>query len=92
MENMEYIKYGLLIVVVLIIFYFAQVPNIIRNKKLKQMHDGLKVGDKIVTYSGICGIIVEIFEDRVIIELNPDKNRISVEKWAIAGLDDRDIY
>lgn len=92
MENMEYIKYGVCIVIILIVFYFAQIPNILKNKKIKQFQNGLKVGDKVITYTGMCGVIVEVFEDRVIIELNPDKNRISIEKWAVAGIDDRDIY
>lgn len=90
--NMDYLRYGICIVTILVIFYFAQMPNRISNKKLKKIHDKLKVGDKIITYSGMSGVIVEVFDDRVVIELNPDKNRISIEKWAIAGLDDRDIY
>lgn len=89
--NMDYLRYGICIVTILIIFYFAQMPNRISNKKLKKIHDELKMGDKIITYSGMSGVIVEVFDDRVVIELNPDKNRISIEKWAIAGLDDRDI-
>lgn len=90
--NMDYLRYGICIVTILIIFYFAQVPNRISNKKLKKFHDELKIGDKIITYSGLIGEIIEVFDDRVIIELNPDKQKMSIEKWAIAGLDDRNIY
>ena len=89
---MEYIKFIVCIVVILIIFYFSQLSNRSQNKKLKQMQDDLKVGDKIITYSGLSGVVVEVIEDRIIIELNPDKQRISIEKWAVAGIDDRDIY
>ena len=31
----------------------------------------------------------EVLEDRVILETNPNKIELSIEKWAIAGLDDR---
>ena len=89
---MEYIKFIVCIVVILIIFYFSQLSNRSQNKKLKQMQDDLKVRDKIITYSGLSGVVVEVIEDRIIIELNPDKQRISIEKWAVAGIDDRDIY
>lgn len=89
---MEYIKYVICIIIVLIVFYFVQLQNKSQNKKTKQMQDNLKIGDKIVTYSGLTGQIIEVLEDRVIIELNPDKQKLSIEKWAIAGLDDRDIY
>ena len=88
---MEYIKFIICIIVILIIFYFVQIQNKMQNKKLKQLQDNLKIGDKIITYSGLTGIVVEVLEDRVIIELNPDKHRTSIEKWAVAGLDDRDI-
>lgn len=88
----EYIKFIVCIIAILIIFYFAQVSARSKNKKLKQMQDELKIGDKIITYSGFSGVIVEVFEDRVIIETNPEKHKLSIEKWAVAGLDDRDIY
>jgi len=89
---MEYIKFIVCIIVILIIFYFAQITNKMQNKKIKEMQDNLKTGDKIITYSGLTGIVVEVMEDRIIVETNPDKYRISIEKWAVAGLDDRNIY
>ena len=36
-------------------------------------------------------MIEEILEDRVILKLYPDDVKVSIEKWAIAGLDDRYI-
>lgn len=89
---MEYIKFIVCIIAILIIFYFAQITNKMQNKKIKEMQVNLKVGDKIITYSGLTGIVVEVIEDRIIVETNPDKHRISIEKWAVAGLDDRNIY
>ena len=55
------------------------------------MQEELKKGDKIITYSGLSGEIEEILEDRIIIIANPDKVKLSIEKWAIAGIDDRKI-
>ena len=55
------------------------------------MQDELKKGDKIITYSGLSGTIEEILEDRIILSTNPDNVKISIEKWAVAGIDDRDI-
>ena len=90
--NIEYVKYIVCIIAILIIFYFAMLPNRNQNKKLKEMQEKLKIGDKIITYTGFSGVIVEALEDRIIVELNPDKVRISIEKWAVAGIDERDIY
>ena len=33
----------------------------------------------------------EIEEDRIILKTYPDNVKMSVEKWAVAGLDDRNI-
>lgn len=62
-----------------------------QEKKIKKMQDELKKGDKIITYSGLSGIIEKIEEDRIILKTYPDNVKMSVEKWAVAGLDDRTI-
>ena len=50
-----------------------------------------KKGDKVITYTGLSGVIEEVLEDRIILKTNPDNVKLSIEKWAIAGLDDRII-
>ena len=37
------------------------------------------------------GCVSKVLEDRVILKTNPNEIEISIEKWAIAGLDDRKI-
>ena len=61
------------------------------EKKVKKMQDELKEGDKVVTYSGLAGTIEKIEEDRIILKTYPDNVKMSIEKWAVAGLDDRNI-
>ena len=60
-----------------------------QNKKIKQMQDDIKVDDKIITYSGISGKVVRIEDERVIIQLNPSNVEVAIEKWAIAGIDEK---
>lgn len=43
------------------------------------MQSNLKKGDKVITFSGLSGIISDIVEDRVIIETYPDKVKVSIE-------------
>nr|MBP3680482.1 preprotein translocase subunit YajC [Clostridia bacterium] len=88
---MEYIKFIICVVCILLIFYFGNISNRRQNKKIKQMQNELKSGDKVITYSGLAGIIIDVMEDRVIIQTNPDNLKISIEKWAIAGIDDRNV-
>lgn len=71
----------------LAIFYFLLIrPSQKKEKNLKEMRNNLKIGDEIVTIGGLIGKINKIDEDYVVIELGPDKTRISIEKWAIGKL------
>lgn len=87
---MEYINFIVTLIIVFIIFAFVYFPKKKQDELLKKMQDELKVGDKIITYSGLSGEIIEILqEERVIIKMNPSDTLLSIEKWAIAGLDER---
>ena len=66
-----YIKLGVTLVIILLIFWMADSQRKNQNKKIKQMQDDIKVDDKIITYSGISGKVVRIEDERVIIQLNP---------------------
>ena len=80
-----------IVIILLIIYYMSTWPRKKQAKELEKMQNSLKKGDKIITYSGLAGVIEEVLEDRIIISLYPDKVKISIEKWAVAGLDDRNI-
>ena len=80
------------IVVLLDIYYISIIPKRKQQKEAKKMQEELKKGDKIITYAGLSGTIQEVLEDRIIICTNPDKIKLSVEKWAVAQVDDRDFY
>ena len=88
---MEYINIIITVLLILFIFYLAQQQKKRQEKQLKQMQDELKIGDRIITYSGLSGVIEEVSKEQVIIKINPEENiRISIEKWAVAGIDDRE--
>lgn len=86
---MEYIQFIVTIIIILVIFYIANMLSKKQEKELKKMQSEIKKDDKIVTYSGLSGIVSEVMDDRVIVRTYPNMVEISVEKWAIAGLDDR---
>jgi len=73
-------------VVILIIFYFILIrPGTTRQKKLQQMIDNLKVGDKVVTGSGIYGTIMGFRNDRI--QLRVAENvKIEMSKNAVTAL------
>ncbi len=87
---MEYINYIVTFILILIIFAFAYIPKRKQEKELSKMQDNLKNGDKIITYSGLSGVITKIEENgRVLVNLYPNNIEVSIEKWAIAGIDER---
>ena len=68
------------------IFYFLiLMPMQRKQKKVQQFLEALKVGDKVVTTSGIYGQITRIGDKSVQIQI-ADKVRIEVAKAAVGGL------
>lgn len=68
------------------IFYvLVLMPMRKRQKKIQDFQSALKVGDRVITTSGIFGVITKIDEKSVKIEI-ADKVRIDVARAAIGGL------
>lgn len=91
MDNKEILTTIVMVIILLVIYYASTIPQKKAKKELKTMQDNLKKGDKIVTFSGLSGVIDEVLEDRIIVLLRPDDVKISIEKWAVSGIDDRNI-
>ena len=91
MEQRQLIITIITVFLLLGLYYITTMPRRKQAKKIKKMQENLKKGDKIITYTGLSGKVEEVLEDRVIISSNPDKIKLSIEKWAVAGLDDRNI-
>ena len=75
----------------LAIFYFLIIrPQQKKEKKVKEMRSNLKVGDEISTIGGIHGKILTVKEDIVVIEVGSDKVKLSMAKWAIGNVLNKD--
>ncbi len=79
------------VIIIFLIYYIAYAEKRRQEKSIKKMQDELKKDDKVITYSGLSGVIEKIEDDRIILKTYPDNVKISIEKWAVAGLDDRTI-
>jgi len=74
---------GIQLVLMIAVFYFLLIrPQQQRAKKEKAFEVALKVGDKIITKSGIHGKIAEMNEDTIVVETMAGK--IKMEKSAIS--------
>lgn len=77
-------------VMILAIFYFLiLLPMKRRQKKIQQFQEALKVGDKIVTTSGIYGQITRLNDKSVQVQI-ADKVRIEVARASIGGYQGQD--
>jgi preprotein translocase subunit YajC len=75
----------LMMVGMLAVFYFLMIrPENKRKKEAEQMRSALKVGDKITTIGGIVGTVVDVKEDKFVIETGADRVRIEFAKWALS--------
>lgn len=61
------------LVPIILIFYFIAIrPNNKRQKELKARQDALKGGDKVITAGGIYGIVREVQDAAVKLEVAPN--------------------
>lgn len=67
------------------VFYFMIIrPENKRKKEAEQLRSGVKNGDKITTIGGITGKVVDVKEDKFVIETGADQVRIEFAKWALS--------
>ena len=70
-----------------VIFYFLIIrPQSKRTKDLKTLIGSLKTGDKVVTNSGIHGIIANVKEGHTLLLKVADNVKIEINKDAIANV------
>ena len=77
-------------VVVFAVFYFLLIrPQKKKDKELKQMRDSINVGDKVVTIGGLCATVAKVEEERVVLEVGPNRTKMPFEKWAIGTVTEK---
>ncbi len=70
------------------VFYLILIrPENKRKKEAEQTRKETKVGDKVTTIGGIVGTVVNVKEDKFVMETSADQVRIEFAKWAISTND-----
>ena len=78
----------IMMVVMVAIFYFMLIrPENKRKKEAEQLRSSIKVGDKITTIGGITGTVVNVKDEKFVIETGADQVRIELMKWALSTND-----
>lgn len=75
----------IMLVAMIAIFYFLMIrPENKRKKEAEEMRNSLSNGDSITTIGGIVGTVVDVKEDKFVIETSADRVRIEFCKWALS--------
>ena len=75
----------IMLVGMIAVFYFLLIrPENKRKKEAEQMRSSVKNGDEITTIGGIVGKVVNVKEDKFVIETGADQVRIELAKWALS--------
>ena len=74
------------LIIMFAIFWFILIrPESKRKKEAEAMRNAVKTGDDIITIGGICGTVVSVKEDRLVIETSADQVRLEITKWAVSS-------
>ena len=75
-----------MLVLMIGVFYFMLIrPENKRKKEAEQLRSSIKNGDQVTTIGGVTGTIVDVKEDRFVIETGADRVRIELMKWALSS-------
>lgn len=72
----------------MVIFFGAMYVMVIlpqrkKEKKTKEMLNAVKVGDNVITISGIIGKVINIKDDEITLETSVEKTQLCVKRWGI---------
>ena len=74
----------IMLVAMFAIMYFVMIrPQKKRQKEEQEMRNAVEVGDEITTIGGICGKVVIVKEQHLIIETGADRTKMKITRWAI---------
>ncbi len=66
------------------LMYFTSIrPQKKRQQQEQEMRNAVEVGDEITTIGGICGRVVTVKEENLIIETGADRNKMTITRWAV---------
>ena len=78
----------LMMVLMVGLLYFMMIrPENKRKKEAERMRSAIKTGDQITTIGGIIGTVVNVKDDKIVIETSADQVRIELTKWAVSSND-----
>ena len=77
------------LVLMVVVFYFLLIrPQKKKDKKVKEMLDALKPGDRVCTIGGIYGTITSIKDDVIELSVGRENTKLVFARWGIRNVED----
>ena len=74
----------LIFVVMFALMYFTTIRPQKKQQKMEQeLRENTQIGDEITTIGGICGKVVAVKDDTIVLETGSDRVKIKFKKYAI---------
>ena len=80
----EYGMWIMILAMIAIMYFFMWRPESKRRKQMEQFRNNLKKGDKIITAGGIYGVIKEVHETSLLIEVDSNVT-LRIDKNMVVG-------
>jgi len=76
-------SFWIMMILIFVVFYFFMIrPQTKKQKELQKQRDAMKKGDKVITAGGIHGVIKEVSDATLLIEIAKDVT-IKVDKASV---------
>lgn len=77
------------LVLIFVVMYFMIIrPQRNKDKKVKEMLNNLKAGDRVCTIGGIYGTIIGLKDDTVTLSVGRDDTNMVVARWGIRSVEE----
>lgn len=74
----------IMMVVLFVVMYFFMIrPQKKQEREIANMRNSIMVGDEICTNGGIIGRVCTIKEDILTLEINKDRTKMKIYRWAV---------
>ncbi len=73
----------MMVVLFAAMYFFTIRPQKKQQQKEQQLRESTQIGDEIISIGGICGKVVSVKDDSVVIETGADRAKIKFMKYAI---------
>ncbi len=73
----------MMVVLFAVMYFFMIRPQKKQEREIAKMRNSIMIGDEICTNGGILGRVCSIKEDILTLEINKDRTKLKIYRWAV---------